>query len=168
MAREVYVKYSRSLKFRQIKPAADAGLLIRWGRDLYRESLGREDAFYRDYGRYGASFPVWIASCLAGNPDFAAMLTEDSRPIGMAVLGHDQNNPALGRVHHFYVEESHRGKGFGGLLDDYARDALTGVGAVRARLNVACANERARRFYKAQGWEETDRRGGLVWMETAL
>lgn len=38
----------------------------------------------------------------------------------------------------------------------------------RARLNVAAGNARALRFYKAQGWRETGRARGLIWMELAL
>ncbi len=168
MAGEAYVKYSKSLTFRRVLPERDARLLIRWGRDLYKQSLGREDAFYRDYGRYGGSFPIWIASCAAANPSFAKFLVEDGREIGLAVLGLDETNAEVGRVHHFYVATTHRGQGFGGLLDDYSRDVLADAGARRARLNVAAGNARAIRFYEAQGWEETQRRGGLIFMETKL
>ncbi|MEM8772282.1 MAG: GNAT family N-acetyltransferase [Pseudomonadota bacterium] len=168
MAGESSIRYNKKLAFRTARPVADAALLIRFGRDLYKESVGREDAFYRDYGRYGASFPLWIANCLSRDPSFAALLTEDGREIGLIVIGMDERDETLGRVHQLYVTPSHRGQGFGGLLDDYARDILSALGARRARLNVAVGNARAIRFYKALGWEEMTRRGGLLWLETRL
>ena len=66
---------------------------------------------------------------------------------------------------------SHRGQGFGGLLDDYARATLRNAGCRRARLNVTPVNARAIRFYQAQGWEKAQSaRGasGLINMEVAL
>ena len=168
MANEAYVRYSKALAFERVDPRADAALLIRFARDLYRQSLGREDAFYRDYGRYGARFPVWIGACADAHADFAKFLTEDGDKIGLVALGLDAHETPVGRVHHFYIRGDHRGQGFGGLLDDYARATLRAAGARRARLNVAARNERARRFYEAQGWDEVARRGGLIFMETSL
>ncbi len=168
MPDETYTKYSKALAFRRIAAERDAALLIRFGRDLYRASLGREDAFYRDYGRYGVNFPTWIASCTAASPAFAQFLEEDGEAIGLVVLGCDERDPSIGRVHHFYIRPDHRGQGFGGVLDDYARDALKDAGASLARLNVTARNARAIRFYQGQGWEEKARRGGLIFMETRL
>ncbi|MEO1253102.1 MAG: GNAT family N-acetyltransferase [Pseudomonadota bacterium] len=168
MPDSAYVKYSKSLAFRSVNGARDAAVLIRFGRDLYLESLGRDDAFFRDFGPYGAAFPKWIDACAAAHPDFAKLLHEDGRPIGLVALGLDDRGAGMGRVHHFYIEPGHRGQGFGGLLDDYARDVLSAAGAQRARLNVAAQNDRAIRFYEAQGWERCDKRGGLIFMETKL
>ncbi len=163
-------RYVETLSFRPIDPHADARSLIQFGRDLYIESLGDARVFERDYGSRGARFPQWIASCAAAAPDFASVLIENGAPIGLVVLGRDPREPALGRVHHFYVVPSHRGQGFGGLLDDYARDVLKRAGCKRARLNVAAGNARAIRFYAAQGWSELRRRGHSVlrYMEVAL
>lgn len=168
MAGEVYVKYSKKLGFRRARPAADADLLIAFARDLYRESLGHDGAFFRDFGPRGARFPVWIATCAAAHPDFAAFLAEEGEDIGLVVLGLDERDPRLGRAHHFYVAPDWRGQGFGGLLDDYARATLKAAGCARARVNVAAGNARAVRFYRAQGWRAIGRTRGLVWMEVAL
>ena len=168
MADETYTRYSRALTFRHVSATHDGALLIGFGRDLYRVSLGREDAFYRDYGRHGVNFPKWVASCGGANPAFAQMLEEDGAAIGFVVLDCDARDPSNGRVHHFYIEPAHRGRGFGGLLDDYARSTLKAAGARKARLNVTFRNARAIRFYQAQGWEEKARRGGLIFMETNL
>ncbi|MHA7871355.1 MAG: GNAT family N-acetyltransferase, partial [Hyphococcus sp.] len=75
-----------------------------------------------------------------------------------------------GHVHHFYVKPTHRGQGFGGLLDDYARETLRRAGSVRARLNVTARNARAIRFYLAQGWEDIGAPPGsaLRFMQVAL
>ena len=163
-------QYAKTLAFRAIDPQTDAATLIRFGRGLYVESLGDARGFIRDYGPRGARFPAWIASCAATDPAFAAFLTEDEAPIGLAVLGRG-HDAKTGHVHHFYVRRAHRGQGFGGLLDDYARVTLARAGFKRARLNVTATNARAIRFYKAQGWTALPRRrlgAGLLHMEVAL
>ena len=87
----------------------------------------------------------------------------------MAVLGANRREPTIGHVHHFFVSDTHRGQGFGGLLDDYARATLRRAGFGRARLNVTTRNKRAIRFYLAQGWEDVGAGGaGLRLMEVAL
>ena len=167
MSDGAYIGYSKKLAFRSATPA-DARLLIRFGRDLYFNSLGSEDAFFRDFGANGARFPDWVRACGATNAAFAQILVEDMAEIGLVVLGCDERDGDIGRVHHFYITPDHRGQGFGGLLDDYARTTLADAGARRARLNVGAGNARAIRFYDAQGWRETVRRGGLIFMETTL
>ena len=161
-------KYAKTLAFRAVDPVADAATLIAFGRDLYVESVGGDGAFRRDYGRRGEGFPAWIGRCARADPAFAALLTEDALPIGLIVLGAEPRDGDIGHVHHLYVAPAHRGQGFGGLLDDYARETLKAAGCARARLNVAGRNARALRFYAAQGWTEAGRRRGLVWMELAL
>ena len=164
-------QYARTLAFRTVDPLADAAVLTAFGRDLYVESLGDDAAFRRDFGRYGQKFPLWIASCAAADPAFAALLTEDDAPAGLVALGRSMRDGDVGLVHHFYVKPSHRGRGFGGLLDDYARDVLRAAGCVRARLNVTARNARARRFYIAQGWRDIGGAPGpssLRFMEVAL
>ena len=164
-------KYAETLAFRPVRPLADAAMLTSFGRDLYVESLGRDHEFRRDYGARGQKFPLWVAACAAADPDYAALLTENGEAIGLVVLGGGARNEAVGHVHHFYVVPSHRGRGFGGLLDDYARATLRSAGYMRARLNVTATNDRAIRFYLAQGWEKMRERSGagrLVNMEVAL
>ncbi len=161
-------KYAKALAFRPACPQGDASILIAFARDLYRESLGSDAGFWHDYGACGEKFPLWIAACAAADPGFAAMLTENGAAIGLVVLGMSRRK-ALGHVHHFYVVPERRGQGFGGLLDEYARRTLGRAGASRARLNVAPRNERAIRFYLAQGWQKTPRTASrLINMEVAL
>jgi GNAT superfamily N-acetyltransferase len=160
--------YANPLAFRPACPRGDASLLIAFGRDLYRESLGSDAEFRRDYGAYGEKFPLWIAACVAADPGFATLLTENDKAIGLVVLGMSRRK-ALGHVHHFYIVPERRGCGFGGLLDDYARCTLGRAGASRARLNVTPGNARAIRFYLAQGWQKTPRAASrLITMEVAL
>ncbi len=143
-------------------------MLIAFGRDLYRESLGSDVEFRRDYGAYGQKYPLWIAACAAAGPGFAALLIESGEAIGLVVLGMSTRKD-LGHVHHFYIVPERRGQGFGGLLDEYARRTLGRAGASRARLNVTPRNERAIRFYLAQGWQKTPRAASrLINMEVAL
>ncbi len=161
-------KYAKALVFRPACPQADASLLIAFGRDLYRESLGSDAEFRRDYGVYGEKFPLWIAACVAADPGFAVLLIEEGAAIGLVVLGVSRRK-ALGHVHHFYIVPERRGRGFGGLLDEYARRTLGGAGAARARLNVTPGNARAIRFYLAQGWQKAPRAASrLINMEVAL
>ncbi len=161
-------KYAQALAFRPACPRGDASRLIAFARDLYVESLGSDTEFRRDYGAHGQKFPLWVAACAATDPDFAALLTENGMAIGLVVLGLSRRK-ALGHVHHFYIAPERRGQGFGGLLDNYARRVLGRAGASRARLNVTPRNERAIRFYLAQGWQKTPRAASrLINMEVAL
>ncbi len=164
-------RHAKALAFRPISAARDRRTLLSFGRGLYLESLGDARAFERDYGPGGVRFPLWIASCGARRPAFAAFLQEAETPIGMVVLGGDTRRRGVGHVHHFYVCAERRGQGFGGLLDDYARATLMSAGYDKARLNVTKGNMRARRFYQAQGWEDvtpTGAAGGLRHMEVRL
>ena len=166
---EAPYRYAKTIDFRRIDPLKDAKTLVTFGRGLYRESLGSEYQFRREFGQFGQRFPLWIAACAASYPDFAVFLTEDQRPIGMAVLGADRRDQSCGHVHHFFVLGSHRGQGFGGLLDDYARHMLKSTGYKRARLNVTAQNRRAIRFYLAQGWRDVGgSMSGLRNMEVRL
>ncbi|MEM9704464.1 MAG: GNAT family N-acetyltransferase [Pseudomonadota bacterium] len=144
--------FRRNIAFRPASPDADRRTLIAFGAGLYIASTGSTAAFYRDYGPYGVRFPVWIARCADRDPGFAAIMTHENQDIGFVVLGADAKNPAIGCVHHLYVREDRRGYGFGGVLDDYARDALRAAGYDEAMLNVTPINARAIRFYEAQGW----------------
>ena len=163
-------KYAKTLAFRAADPAADGPTLIAFGRDLYVESLGGDAGFIRDFGRYGQKFPLWIAACAGADPAYAALLVEDHAPIGLVVLGAGDARARVGHVHHFYIKPSHRGQGFGGLLDDYVRTTLKRAGFVRARLNVTSRNARAIRFYAGQGWEALPGapEASLRFMEVAL
>ena len=168
-------RYAKQLSFRKVRPASDAKMLIAFGRSLYRASTGDDDAFAQEFGASGAGFIGSIENCVARNPDFAAFLDEDQYTVGFVALGVSPRNDELGRVHHLVITASHRGQGFGGLLDDYARDTLRDAGCSRAILNVTAQNDRAIRFYEAQGWrlQTTQKgaaalRGGLRWYEVAL
>ena len=163
-------RHAGALAIRPVDAIADARTLVAFGRDLYLESLGDETKFQRDYGRRGQKFPFWIASCAARNPDFAAFLTVDETPIGFTVVGADMRDRRYGHVHHFYVAPDYRGRGYGGLLDDYARETLASAGYGHARLNVTTRNARAIRFYVAQGWRDIggSKNGALRFMETPL
>ncbi|NNE41616.1 MAG: GNAT family N-acetyltransferase [Marinicaulis sp.] len=168
-------RYAKQLSFRKVRPASDAKMLIAFGRALYRASTGGCEAFAREFGASGAGFIGSIENCVARNPDFAAFLDEDQHTVGFVALGVSPRDDELGRVHHFVVTSSHRGQGFGGLLDDYARGTLRAAGCSRAILNVTAHNERAIRFYEAQGWRlqstqdgATEKPGGLRWYEVAL
>lgn len=163
-------RYAEMLGFRPADPQADAETLIAFGRDLYIQSLGDDGAFRRDYGRRGERFPRWIAACAASRPAFATLLVENDAPVGLVVMGLGPREKSAGHVHHLYVIPTHRGRGFGGLLDDYARETLRGAGCVKARLNVTARNARALRFYAAQGWRDVAPRrdARLRVMEVAL
>jgi len=163
-------RYRETLRFRPADAARDAKTLIAFGRDLYVESLGDESQFRLDYGLDGVKFSNWVAFCARRDPALAALLEENGEPIAMVVLGRGRRDRALGHVHHFYVVPEKRGQGFGGLLDEYARETLARAGCRRARLNVTARNARAIRFYEAQGWREVarGRRSTLRFLEIEL
>ena len=162
-------RYAKKLAFRRVNSAYDAPILIAFGRDLYKASLGDDKSFFRDFGADGARFPLWIATC-AMRPGYASFLMEDNQEIGLIVLGADKNARSVGHIHHLYVAPTHRGQGFGGVLEDYARSTLRRDGYLKAALNVTRTNERAQRFYTALGWIEVSskRSEKLIFLETDL
>lgn len=163
-------RHAGVLAFRPVKPTADAKTLIGFGRDLYRESLGDVAQFHRDFGQRGQKFPLWIFACAARNRSFAVLLLKDDAAIGFVAMGDDPRRKGAGHIHHFYVTPEHRGQGYGGLLDDYARETLLDEGFRRASLNVTTRNKRAIRFYLAQGYVDIggSKSGALRYMEVAL
>ena len=165
-------RYAERLDFRPVDLERDEATVISFGRALYLASLDDDRQFHQEYGRDGKKFAFWVAFCGGQDRSFASLLTENDIPIGMVVGG--PTTPEVegtGHLHHLYVMPSHRGQGFGGLLDDFAREAFKSSGFTRARLNVTKKNERAIRFYLAQGWEDiplSSKKSRLRYMETVL
>jgi ribosomal protein S18 acetylase RimI-like enzyme len=77
--------------------------------------------------------------------------------VGMVRFGADADDPARGHVFSLYVDPPASGAGVGRALLGRACDELAGEGLAGATLWVFAANERARRFYEAAGWNETGR-----------
>ena len=108
-----------------------------WARTLGRETVTRTRTF--------------VAEC-------------DSKVIGYATVGPDGESGS-GLLYMMYVAPEHWRSGAGRVLMDASRGTLTRDGYRMAVLWVLERNERARRFYEADGWTadaltQTDDYGG--------
>ncbi|MBV9662585.1 MAG: GNAT family N-acetyltransferase [Actinobacteria bacterium] len=86
--------------------------------------------------------------------------------VGFATIapGRDDDLADLGELCALYVDPSHWGAGYGRELIAAARAALTGGGFTDAFLWVLVGNERAERFYRADGWTaDGARKTAEVW-----
>jgi GNAT superfamily N-acetyltransferase len=85
---------------------------------------------------------------------------------GFATTGscRDTDAASAGELYAIYVDPDRWGLGVGRLLIAEARDCLSRQGFVEAILWVLAGNERARRFYVADGWDpDGSRREEVVW-----
>jgi GNAT superfamily N-acetyltransferase len=69
----------------------------------------------------------------------------------------DRADPTLGDLYALYLDPEVWRRGIGTLLHSAALDRLRSCGFTHAGLWVLDANERARRFYKREGWTDTGR-----------
>lgn len=74
---------------------------------------------------------------------------------GMTRFGVDADDATRGHVFSLYVDPGAAGAGVGRALLARAMQELAARGSSSATLWVFAANERALRFYRANGWEPT-------------
>lgn len=89
---------------------------------------------------------------------------------GFATTGpsRDSDEPGAGELWACYVDPAHWGSGIGHLLIADARSRLNRDGVSEALLWVLVGNERARRFYQADGWVlDGHRHTQKIWDVTA-
>jgi GNAT superfamily N-acetyltransferase len=121
----------------------------------YLESLRPEDRAARyQLGPRQPGGPLTVVA-LDGQQNRGFVTTGDSR---------DDDVSRVGEIFAMYVNPSHWGRGIGRLLIEQARSNLCETGYVEALLWVLDGNERARRFYVADGWApDGSRREEDVW-----
>ena len=91
---------------------------------------------------------------------------EDGVICGFATIGpaREDEAPDVGEVLALYVDPVAWGRGVGRLLMARARAQLRQIGHSEAMLWVLVGNERAQRFYRADGWRpDRGRRNVEVW-----
>jgi GNAT superfamily N-acetyltransferase len=111
--------------------------------DAYLDGLRPEDRASRYvFDRSAAEGPETLLAC------------EERTIRGFAATGHarDEDGGETGELLALYVDPDHWGRGIGRLLLVEARERLTGRGFLAAVLWVLAGNERAERFYRADGW----------------
>jgi GNAT superfamily N-acetyltransferase len=101
-------------------------------------------------------------------PDQPATIVavDDGVICGFATTGPAQDGavPNAGLVHALYVEPALWGRGVGRLLMAEARTRLQRQGFLEGLLWVLVGNDRAQRFYRADGWlPDGSRRDQEVW-----
>lgn len=90
---------------------------------------------------------------------------EDDEVRGFATTGPARGGAAtVGEVYAIYVDPRAWGRGVGRALIANARARLSGLGFTEALLWVLAGNDRAERFYRADGWlSDGQQRDDDVW-----
>lgn len=109
--------------------------------DQYLDGLRAEDRV----GRY--NFSPQEGPCPR-----CVVAEEDGAIIGFAMRGPSRDGEAVGELYAIYVDPEHWGQGTGALLMGDSRRSLHAQGYGEAVLWVLDGNERAQRFYRADGW----------------
>lgn len=98
---------------------------------------------------------LWSGAIAKGSPELLLAQDGDGAVAGWVALGpcRDAGAPATrGEVWAIYVDPARWGLGAGRLLWQHARERLRAQGCTEASLWVLAANQRAIRFYAAQGF----------------
>lgn len=81
----------------------------------------------------------------------------DGEIVGFVTFGTEagayEQDVSRGVVRNVFVRPAYRGQGIGSRLMDVAESALESVGATVVSLEAMAANDRARAFYRARGYE---------------
>ncbi len=96
-----------------------------------------------------------------GRPATTVAIDGAGTVLGLATIGpssdtSDASN--VGQLYALYVDPAAWGQGVGRLLLSDARERLSAIGFTEAQLWVMDGNERAQRFYRADGWLPDGRR----------
>ncbi len=103
---------------------------------------------------------LWSQAIANGSPELLLAHDDDGAVAGWVALGpcRDADAPATrGEIWAIYVAPARWGQGVGRLLWQHACERMLAQGWTEASLWVLAANERASRFYAAQGFEPEPR-----------
>ncbi len=136
--------------------AAIAAVKWRAYRLAYRGVL--PDAFLDELGFHpGPAWWIDLAAHPASAGHRALVAGRPGEVHGACAVGPNRDGELGGRVgevRQLYVDPTAAGRGLGRRLLDAGLEALGAAGYDDVRLWVISANQRARRFYEGQGWEE--------------
>jgi GNAT superfamily N-acetyltransferase len=96
-----------------------------------------------------------------GRPVTTVAVDDAGAILGLATVGpspESEDASSIGQLYAIYVDPAAWGQGIGRLLLSDAREQLSASGFTEAQLWVLLGNERADRFYRADGWVPDGRR----------
>jgi GNAT superfamily N-acetyltransferase len=128
-----------------------AGLHIRAWQAAYRGLLPGD---YLDALRVEERAARYSFGSLDAGEPRAIVATEDGVIRGFASAGRsrDRDTSHIGELYALYIDPPRWGTGVGGLLMSNALDSLRALGFDEAILWLLVGNNRAERFYRADGW----------------
>jgi GNAT superfamily N-acetyltransferase len=129
-----------------------AGVHIRAWQVAYRGIF--PDAFL-DGLRVEERASRYVFGSTAADAPETILAVEDDAVCGFAAVGpsRDADAPDAGELRALYIDPSHWARGVGGLLLGHGYARLRARGFAEAILWLLVGNERAERFYRADGWE---------------
>ncbi|WP_017187636.1 GNAT family N-acetyltransferase [Alkalibacillus haloalkaliphilus] len=139
-----------NIKFIPINPVEHRDIAIRFRRDSYLVSFGTNQ--YLDVDEY----LQFLREKITKHPDGFVLVEEEEEVIGQIELSiREYNGREIGYVHLYYLIPSKRGKGYGIVLQNYARDFFQKHQVSEFHLRVSPSNKQARAFYKKLGMKES-------------
>jgi len=121
---------------------ADVRLLAEMNARLIRDERHRNR---KTIDQLHARMARWLAG-----PYTATVFERDAETIGYAL--HRPDGPTL-LVRHFYIEPTHRRRGYGRRAFNHLIDHVAGE-SKRVRVEVLCQNEAALAFYRSIGFAD--------------
>ncbi len=140
------------LRLQPINLAKHAALAIAFRRDATAESFGSTSRFDASNGHGAQQYLDWLRARRDRPNAICAIAWLGELPVGQIELSTGDEN--AGYMHLLYLRPMARGTGLADELMKWARDWFDKRRCDRARLRVAAANERARRFYRRCGWQD--------------
>lgn len=140
------------VEFHPIDLERTKALCQRFEEDSFICSFGDSSGFHESDGLGGIRCIESLRSKLVADPACGVHLWQDSRIVGMLVMGAHRLDPSIGHVFLYYLIPEVRGTGLSQSMDDHAVAYLKGKGYQKARLCVSPTNTRAIRFYERRGW----------------
>ncbi|WP_298339748.1 GNAT family N-acetyltransferase [Ferrimicrobium sp.] len=118
----------------------------------YRGVLAQDDLDSLDPAQRGANWRRYLNGPLASDESVFIAEVQPNTVLGFASVGQSRDANGVGELRCLYVSPEHWGQGVGGELLSSSIDALVACGFREATLWVLDSNDRARRFYEANGW----------------
>jgi ribosomal protein S18 acetylase RimI-like enzyme len=147
-----------ALRFKPIHLNSDAEVCVRFRRDSFTCSFGR-DGFFDEAGPNGVEYLERLRQRQARFPDGYVHVWHGDKIIGQMEMQIIEE-PPIGYVNLFYLIPEMRGVGLAPALQAYAMAFCARHRVRLARLSVSPTNQRAIAFYRKHGWNDIGPRPG--------
>jgi ribosomal protein S18 acetylase RimI-like enzyme len=101
-------------------------------------------------------FTKRLLKCAEKNPEWIQVLEKDGEILGYIWFGlKRKDKDVYGLIHHIFIDEAHRRKGFAKCLIEHAEKHLASLGIKKMRLHVTLTNTPALNLYEKMNYKKT-------------